>query len=422
MILSNVSVPLLGMVDTGVTGHLDDATYLGAVAIGSTIFSFLFMGVNFLRMGTTGITAQHFGADDFEGVRIALGQAVIVALSIAAILLALQQPIGHASMVLLGPDPEITANAELYFSIRIWSAPAILTNLVLIGWFIGLQNVRVPLFMVLTTNIINIVLDLVFVYVFGMKVDGIAAASVIAEFSGVGLGVFFVLRELKSHKASWPRHRLTRIREYAAFFSINANLFLRTMALVFTFSFVTAQGARLGGLYLAANAILMNLQNLLAFALDGFAHAAEALVGKAVGQKSRAALEASVGIALRWSLYVAVGFALFFAIAGSGLIHLLTDLQEVSDIALRYLPWLIVSPLISVWSFLYDGVFVGATRARDMRNIMMGSAFFVFLPSWYLFQPLGNHGLWLAFTLFMASRGLGMHIAYKSRVLPGIGF
>jgi MATE family multidrug resistance protein len=422
MILSNISVPLLGMVDTGVTGHLDDASYLGGVAIGSTIFSFLFMGVNFLRMGTTGITAQNFGADDFEGVRIALGQAVIVALGIAAIMLALRQPIGYASMVLLGPGPEITANAELYFSIRIWSAPAILTNLVLIGWFIGLQNVRIPLFMVLTTNITNIIFDLVFVYGFGMTVDGIAAASVIAEYSGVLLGMFFVLRELKSHKASWQRHRLTRIREYAAFFSINANLFLRTMALAFTFSFVTAQGARLGGLYLAANAVLMNLQTLLSFALDGFAHAAEALVGKAVGQKSRAALEAAVEIALRWSLYVAVGFALFFAIAGSGLIHLLTDLQEVRDIALRYLPWLIVSPLISVWSFLYDGVFVGATRAREMRNIMVGSAFLVFLPSWYLFAPLGNHGLWLAFTLFMASRGLGMHIVYKSRVIPGIGF
>ncbi len=422
MILSNVSVPLLGMVDTGVTGHLENASYLGAVAIGSTIFSFLFMGVNFLRMGTTGITAQNFGADDFEGVRIALGQAVIVALGIAALFLALQQPIGHASMVLLGPDPIVAANAKLYFSIRIWSAPAILTNLVLIGWFIGLQNVRVPLFMVLTTNITNIILDLVFVFGLGMTVDGVAAASVIAEYTGVLVGIFFVLRELKSHQASWPMHRLTRFREYAVFFSINANLFLRTMALVFTFAFVTAQGARLGGLYLAANAILMNLQNLLAYALDGFAHAAEALVGKAVGQKSRAALVASVEIALRWSLYVATGFALFFAIAGSSLVNLLTDLPAVRDIAGHYLPWLIVSPLISVWSYLYDGVFVGATRARDMRNIMLGSAFLVFLPSWYLLQPLGNHGLWLAFTLFMASRGLGMHIAYKYRVLPSLEF
>lgn len=420
MILSNISVPLLGMVDTGVTGHLGDAAYLGAVAIGSTLFSFLFMGVNFLRMGTTGITAQRFGANDTEGVRVALGQAVIVALAIAAVFILLQQPIGNVSMLLLGPDAAIEDYAREYFSIRIWSAPAILTNLVLIGWFIGLQNVRVPLFIVLATNIINIVLDLLFVVVFDMAVKGVAAASVIAEFSGVLVGIVFVLRELRRHEGAWPVRQLTVIREYAAFFSINANLFLRTMALVFTFAFVTAQGARLGGLFLAANAVLMNLQNLLAFALDGFAHAAEALVGKAIGQKSRASLEQAVNIALRWSLYVAVGFCAVFGIFGNAMINLLTDIQDVREIAVQFLPWLIVSPLISVWSFLYDGVFVGATRARDMRNIMLASAFLVFLPSWYFLQPLGNHGLWLAFTLFMASRGVGMHVIYRRRVLPEV--
>ena len=420
MILSNISVPLLGMVDTGVTGHLEDPSYLGAVAIGSTIFSFLFMGVNFLRMGTTGITAQRFGADDYEGLRVALGQAVIVALSIALGFLVLQQPIGHFSMLLLGPDAAIQTHAEEYFSIRIWSAPAILTNLVLIGWFIGLQNVRAPLFIVLATNIINICLDLFFVVVLGMTIDGVAAASVIAEYSGVMLGITLALRELKKHQGRWPLHKLTAIREYATFFSINANLFLRTMALVFTFSFITAQGARLGGLLLAANAVLLNLQTLLAFALDGFAHAAEALVGKAIGQKSRAAVEQAVTISLRWSLYVAAGFSAFFAIFGTGMINLLTDLDDVREIASRYLPWLIASPLVSVWSYLYDGVFVGATRARDMRNIMLASTLLVFLPSWYLLQPLGNHGLWLAFVLFMASRGIGMHVAYRRHVLAEI--
>lgn len=417
MILSNISVPLLGMVDTGVTGHLENPSYLGAVAIGSTIFSFLFMGVNFLRMGTTGITAQRFGAGDHEGLRVALGQAVIVALVIALVFLVLQKPISHFSMLLLGPDATITAYAKEYFSIRIWSAPAILTNLVLIGWFIGLQNVRAPLFIVLATNITNICLDLLFVVVLGMTVDGVAAASVIAEYIGVLLAITLALRELKKHRGHWPWRKLTAIREYGTFFSINANLFLRTMALVFTFSFITAQGARLGGLLLAANAILLNLQMLLAFALDGFAHAAEALVGKAIGQKSRAAVEQAVAISLRWSLYVAGGFSALFAIFGTGMINLLTDLQEVRDIAVHYLPWLIASPLISVWSYLYDGVFVGATRARDMRNIMLASTLLVFLPSWYLLQPLGNHGLWLAFILFMASRGIGMHFAYRRHIL-----
>lgn len=420
MILSNVSVPLLGMVDTGVTGHLEDATYLGAVAVGSALFGFLFVGFNFLRMGTTGIAAQRFGADDQTGLRTALGQAVITALAIAVCLIVLRQPIGQLGIFLLGPEAVVAAHAETYFSIRIWSAPATLVNYALIGWFIGLQNARVPLLIVLTTNAVNIALDLLFVLVLGMKVDGVAAASVIAETSGAAIGAAFVVRELSRRSGRWRIADLNNVREYSAFFAINANLFVRTMALVSTFAFVTAQGARLGGLVLAANAVLMNLQNLLSFALDGFAHAAEALVGRAVGQRSRRAVEAAVKLTLRWSLYVAVAFSLFFAIGGGTLIRTLTGLAEVREVAFEYLPWMIVSPLVSVWSFLYDGVFVGATRARDMRDIMLGSALLVFLPSWYLLQPLGNHGLWLAFTLFMAARGAGMHVYYRRRVLPGI--
>jgi len=189
------------------------------------------------------------------------------------------------------------------------------------------------------------------------------------------------------------------------------------MALVFTLTFITAQGARLGGLILAANAILMNFQNLLAFALDGFAHAAEALVGKAVGEKDRAALQRSVVLALRWSLIVAVGFSAFFWLVGPMLVAVLTDLPDIRTTTLRYLPWLIVSPLIAVWSYLYDGVFVGATLAREMRNIMLISAFVIFIPAWYVLQFLGNDGLWLSFMLFLASRGIGMHIYYRRRTI-----
>ena len=212
--------------------------------------------------------------------------------------------------------------------------------------------------------------------------------------------------------------RLFNIRAYTAFFSVNANLFVRTMALMFAFGFVTAQGARLGGVILAANAVLMNLQNLTAFALDGFAHAAEALVGKAVGQSRRDVLERSVSLTLKWSLIFAVGFCLIYVVIGPVLIRLLTDLPDVRNASMQFLPWLIISPLVSVWSFLYDGVYVGATRAREMRDLMLISTFVIFLPAWFLLQGYGNHGLWLAFTLFMASRGIGMHIWYKRRVLP----
>jgi MATE family multidrug resistance protein len=420
MILSNISVPLLGMVDTGVTGHLESPIYLGAVAIGGTIFGFLYTGMNFLRMGTTGITAQSLGAEDNDGLRVSLGQALIVSLLIALALIAVQHPVGTFAMRLIGAEPDVESFALLYFSIRIWSAPGTLANFVLIGWFLGLQNARVPLIIFLVINITNIVLDLLFVIVLGLKVDGVALASVIAEYTGLAVGVGFAVSALRRRTGHWPFARLLNVRAYAAFFSINAHLFIRTMALMFTFAFVTAQGARLGGLVLAANAVLMNLQNLTAFGLDGIAHAAEALVGKAVGQKRRDVLERSVQLSLRWSLYFAAGFCIVYVITGPALVRLLTDLPEVRQTALQFLPWLIVSPVISVWSFLYDGVYVGATRARAMRDIMVVSTLLVFLPAWYLLQDFGNHGLWLAFTLFMASRGIGMHIGYRRKVLPSV--
>ncbi|MDJ0916139.1 MAG: MATE family efflux transporter [Woeseiaceae bacterium] len=418
MILSNITVPLLGMVDTGVVGHLDSAAYLGAVAIATTIFGFIYIGMNFLRMGTTGISAQRFGARDTDGIRTALGQALLTALFIAVALIALQSPIAQISMPLLGATGDIEVYAREYFAIRIWSAPATLAGYVLVGWFIGMQNARIPLLIVVTVNLVNIVLDLLFVLVFDMKVAGVALASVIAEYTGAALGLFFAARLLTRHPGQWVAHKLLRLREYAAFFSVNVNLLIRTLALVFTISFVTAQGARMGGLVLAANAILMQFQNLMAFGLDGVAHAAEALVGKAVGQERRDALERAVSLSLKWSLVFAGGFSFLYLVGGPLLINILTDLPDVRQTTLVYLPWMIASPLISVWSFLYDGVFVGATRAKEMRNIMLVSAFVVFLPAWYLFQPFGNHGLWAAFMLFLLARGVGMHVGYRRVVLP----
>jgi MATE family multidrug resistance protein len=420
MILSNISVPLLGMVDTGVVGHLENEVYLGAVAIGGTIFGFLYTGVNFLRMGTTGIAAQRYGANDNDGLRLSLGQAMIVALLIALLMIVVHVPLGRFAVGLIGGGAAVQQSAYEYFSIRIWSAPGTLANYVMIGWFIGLQNARVPLLIFLTINLTNIALDLVFVVGLGMKVDGVALASVIAEYTALVLAVTLAARELRRRKGQWPLAQLFRVRAYAAYFGINANLLVRTLALVFTFSFITAQGARLGPLVLAANAVLMNLQHLTSFCLDGIAHAVEALVGKAVGARRRDVLAQSVHLCLKWSLIFAGALCAAYIVIGPSLIRLLTDLPEVRETAMRFLPWLIVSPLVSVWPFLYDGVYVGATRARAMRNIMVFSTVAVFLPAWYLLQPLGNHGLWLAFSLFMASRGIGMHLGYRKKLLPSI--
>lgn len=420
MILSNISVPLLGMVDTGVTGHLEDAVFLAAVAVGSTIFGFLYTGVNFLRMGTTGIAAQRFGANDDSGLRVALGQALVVALAIAAALILLQVPLNALAMRLLGPEQDVQAFASQYFSIRIWSAPATLANYALLGWFLGLQNARVPLYVVLVINVTNILLDLLFVLGLGMKVDGVAAASVIAEFTGVATGAGFAVAELRRRGGELQISHLATVREYAEFFSVNVNLFIRTLSLMFAFAFITAAGARMGGLILAANAILLNLLNLISFALDGLAHAAEALVGKATGARDRLALERAVQLTMRWSLYIAFGFSILFWITGPAFIRILTDIPEVIETSLEYLPWMIAAPVIAFWAYLYDGVFVGATRAREMRNSMVASAFLLFVPAWFALRFLGNHGLWLAFMIFMAGRGISMHYYYRHRVLPGV--
>jgi len=415
MILSNISVPLLGMVDTGVTGHLESSTYLGAVAIGGTIFTFLYFGMNFLRMGTTGIAAQSYGAEDYDGLRVSLGQALIVSFAIAFAILLLQVPIGRIAIALLGGDPETQQHAATYFFVRVWSAPGTLANFALIGWFLGTQNARVPLLIFLTINITNIVLDLLFVIGLGMKVEGVALASVIAEYSGLAVGVAFATSALRKHSGHWPIARLTNLSAYKAFFSVNGNLFMRSMALMFTFAWVTAQGARLGPAILAANAVLMNFQNLTALGLDGIAHAAEAMVGKAVGQKDEDALKYTVSLTLKWSAIFALGFTAVFLFAGPLIIRILTDLPEVRETAMVYLPWLVASPIISVWCFLYDGVYVGMTRAREMRNIMVFSALAVFLPLWFVTQSFGNHGLWFALMAFMASRGIGMHLGYLRR-------
>ncbi|MFQ5633737.1 MAG: MATE family efflux transporter [Gammaproteobacteria bacterium] len=410
MILSGITVPLLGLVDTAVMGHLDDPVFLGAVGAGATIFSVLFMGLNFLRMGTTGVTAQGFGAADNDTVRVTLAQSVLTALTLAALIIAARNILGDVALALLSPSERVGVLTLEYFAIRVWSAPASLCNFVLIGWLIGMQNARGPLAITLTINVVNIALDLVFVLLLGMQVDGVATATLLAEICGVAVGIVFVRAELLNHPGSENTPRLLDMTRYRRLFAINASLFARTLSLMFVFAFITAQGARMGDVILATNALLMNFQLFLSYALDGIAFAAEALVGKAIGGSDARGMRLAVRRTLHWSLLFAVGFCVVYLVSGAAIIDLLSDIDELRAAAREYLPWLILSPLISVWSFLYDGVFVGATRSREMMLVMSGSAFLVFLPTWFGLAEFGNHALWLAFTLFMATRAIGMHL------------
>lgn len=419
MILSSVTTPLVGLVGTGVMGHLDDEIYLAAVAAAGQIFTVLFVGLNFLRMGTTGITAQARGAGDHAALRRMLGEATVLALVLGGLLILLQWPVRELALGLLGTGADVGREARVYFDIRVWSAPAALGNFVAIGWLLGVQNGRGPLLITLVLNLANVALCLLLVLGLGLKVAGVAVAALVAEYLGAGVAAWLVRLELSRYPGTWPGRELLQPRSYRHLFRINTDLFIRTLALMFTFSYITAAGARMGTVFLAANALLMNFQWFCSYALDGIANAAEALVGRAVGAGDQAGTLLAVRRTLAWSLAFAAAFSLAYLLAGPAIVAALTGLPEVRAVADEYLPWLVVLPVISVWSFLYDGVYVGATRTRAMRNIMVLAALLVFLPAWYLARSLGNHAIWLAFTLFMAARGLAMHWWYRRLVARG---
>jgi len=422
MIISAVSAPLLGLADTAVMGHLDGAWFLAAVAAGATIFNMLYMGLNFLRMGTTGISAQAFGAHDRRGIPDSLAQPVIMAITLAVLMLLFQVPILELAVRLLGTSDITTNYLREYFGLRIWSAPASLTNLVIIGWLLGMQNARGPLIIMLTANGLNIALDLFLVVGLGMEVRGVALATLIAEYLGLAVGIWLVTIECRKHELVWVPADWLKLKNYSRLFSINSHLLARSAALMFVFAFITAQGARLGDTFLAANAVLMNFLYFHAYAQDGLAHAAEALTGKASGDRDKKGIELAVNRSLIWTCVFTLLFTLAYAAGGSAIIGMITSIAEVRATAGNYLFWLILLPSVSAWCYLYDGVYVGTTRSREMMIVMVATVLLIFLPCWYLlsnYAGLGNHSLWAALILFMAVRSAGMHLWYRHLLNSG---
>ncbi|WP_234275643.1 MATE family efflux transporter [Billgrantia zhangzhouensis] len=410
IILSNITVPLLGLVDTAVVGHLPDSRYLAGVTLGATLFSFLYWGFGFLRMGTTGLTSQAVGRESDSEVRNLLGQALLMAMGIGALLILFSQPLIAVGLWLLDGSEVATRLAAEYAQIRILSAPAVLANYAILGWFLGQQNSRVTLAILVLTNSVNIALDLLFVVGLGMTSDGVAWATVIADYTALAFGGWLVLRQLKLLQGRFLRARLFRPAAYGELLQVNANLFLRTLGLLFAMAFFTSRGAAQGDTVLAANAVLMQFIMLTSYALDGFAHAAEATTGRAVGRRRWDEFGTSVRAATEFSLITATAAALAFALGGHQLIALLTGLPEVRATAGEYLPWMVAMPLIAVWSYLLDGVFIGATAIREMRNSIF-LALAIYLPAWWLTQQAAapdyvNHALWLSFLIFTAARSL----------------
>jgi MATE family multidrug resistance protein len=419
IILSNVTVPLLGMVDTAVVGHLPDPRYIGGVAIGALIFNFVYWGFGFLRMGTTGPTAQAWGAEDPAEIRAVLARALLLAFGLGAVLLLVQGPVGTLAFRLLHASAGVEAEGAAYYAVRIWGAPAALANYVLLGWFFGLQNARWPLVLQIFMNGLNIVLDFVFVMGFGWGVEGVAAATLIAEYAALGLGLLLVAKRLRMLPAGIATARILDGARFRRMLAVNRDIFIRTLLLITSFALFTDRGATLGDETLAANAVLLHLVSISAFGLDGFAHAAEALVGGAVGRRSRADLSGAVRAAMRWGGITAVLTAAAFAVAGGLLIDLMTTIPEVRLLARNYLVWAVAMPLVSVWCYLYDGIFLGATRTHEMRNAAIVTTALYVAALWTLLPLWGNHGLWLALLLMNVLRGLTL-AAYYPRLARGV--
>ncbi len=416
MIIANLSVPLVGAVDTAVVGHLPEPHYIGAVALGALIFSFLYWGFGFLRMGTTGFIARAYGANDEIALARIMLRFLMLGLLLGLAVIVMGRPLIRFILYCIDSSLKVEQLAEQYSLIRLWSAPATLCIYVFTGIFIGLHNTRLALVLQLVLNLANIALDLLFVPILELGVAGVAWASLIAEYTAALCG-FILLRKplIKALKtANW-----SQILQYGALKEMmrtNGNIFIRTLCLVFSFAFFTAQSARYGELILAANTILIHLQSMMAYGLDGFAFAVEALGGSAYGAKNLRNFKRAVALTSLWSAGMAVTIGIGYFLFGHTIVSWFTEISEVIKTADQYLIWMIISPIISFWSFQLDGLFIGTGHTKSMRNAMLVSTT-GYLIMVYLFQAIwGNHGLFMALTGFMLLRAITLFLYYPSVV------
>ncbi len=413
-IISNITVPLLGIVDLAVVGHLQGIWFVGAVALGSTVFNFVYWGFSFLRMSTSGMAAQMYGSGDEKGSREVLHRAVITGLLAGLVILLLQVPIEKISFYLLEGSEKTEHFAIRYFYIRIWAAPATLMLYAFNGWFLGMQNARYPMIVTLVINLLNIVLDLLFVMGLHMNSDGVALGTLLANYAGLATALLLLRKKYPGAFLRIPVRILLNAQKIKDFFHINFNIFLRTLCLILVFTFFTARSAVYGDTILAVNTLLLQFFMFFSFFMDGFAYAAEALTGRYTGAGDTALLRRSVRALFRWGILLSLPFSLAYLTAGNFILSLLTDNPTILQAARPYLFWVSIVPLISFPAFLWDGIYIGATASAGMRNTMLFSTIAVFFPLWYFTQgSLGNHSLWLALILFLISRGLSMGFLAK---------
>ncbi|NDW21328.1 MATE family efflux transporter [Alteromonas hispanica] len=410
MILANITTPLLGLVDTAVLGHMQVPAMLAGASVAALILTQIYWVCGFLRMSATGLSAQAKGSENptVESAKV-LWQAMAFSCVLGILILLLQQPILHVGLTLTQPNESVASYLNDYFAARVWGAPAAMLNLVLIGWLVGQQKTKQVMIIQIVGNLLNAGLDVAFVYGLGFSVAGVALASVIAEYSMMAMALYIALGRVKGVRIAgdWFNRAARRV-----LMKLNGDMLIRNLALQGCLAFLTIQGARYGETSAAVNAILMQFFVLIALGLDGIAYGVEALVGEAKGARDNQEIKRRTYQGLFWSTLFAVGYSIGFWLFGESIIRLLTEHGDIVEAALPYLPLMVLLPVLAHWCFLFDGVFVGLTRASSMRNTMLVSALFVYFPIWFITQNAGNKSLWYALIAFLFARGVTLGVSF----------
>lgn len=415
-IISNITVPLLGLVDVTIVGHLGSASYIGAIAVGGMLFNMIYWIFGFLRMGTGGLTAQAYGQHNTqEGTRILL-RSLSVSLLLALALLVLQYPIRLIAFMLIDASPEVQELATRYFHICIWGAPATLGLYSFTGWFIGMQNSRYPMYIAITQNIVNIAASLFFVFVLHMKVEGVALGTLIAQYAGVIMAYLLCISHYHPFRQQVQRMQLFERNAMKRFFLVNRDIFLRTLCLVAVTVFFTSTGATYGDVVLAVNTLLMQLFTLFSYIMDGFAYAGEALSGKYTGSNDKIRLHQTVRNLFGWGSAMALLFTLTYLWGGQNFLQLLTNDTEVIAASGTYLLWTVAIPFCGFSAFILDGICIGTTSTRIMLKSMATASALFFGVYFICSGSWGNHALWMAFLVYLAVRGLMQGYLLRNKI------
>ena len=414
-IVTNITVPLLGLVDTAIVGHMGDAAYIGAIAVGSMIFNLVYWVFAFLRMGSSGMTAQARGRRDMAEVVKVLMRSLTVSLVISLIVIILQVPLREMMLWFIQPTSDVRQLASTYFKIVVWGSPAVLGLYSLSGWYIGMQNSRIPMLVSIMQNVVNIIASLCLVYGLGMKVEGVALGTLIAQYAGlavaVGLWWHYYRRLLRWRGSLWK----DKLSDWLVFFRVNRDIFLRTLFLVAVNLYFTSAGARQGAVILAVNTLLMQLYLFFSYFMDGFAYAGEALCGRYWGAGNQGAYQQVVRRLFGWGIVMVILFSAIYVIGGMPFLRLLTDEPQVVKASRDYVWWAYLIPLSGVAAFVWDGVFIGITATRGMLLSSFVAAVIFFVGVIGLMDSMGNHGLWLSMVLYLATRGVVQTILYHRK-------